>query len=275
MLNPIASISYKKGVSAVFFQKTYSLKLRFSNLFDYTSTEFEVLATFIYMLNLMNLMMKKLFLIMAIIGILAVSFVSADVIPGNSHSLSRCDKFVNLNEFSDIVLIGYYTGPMVDTYEAYQIENNDCLEKGYKFNSLNIYWATKEKFDALDIENLNVADLTLLLEDVEPYGGYVDESNPLIKETIEYSIAGFKDGNLIIYKSKQTSEYNDGQSNKVETFDKPNVDSQEPTPEPTPTPEPEPQPEPTPEPTPEPQSFWSNFWSKIGCFFKTLFGGSC
>ena len=57
------------------------------------------------------------------------------------------------------------------------------------------------------------------------------------------------------------------QSNKVETFDKPNVDSSEPTPEPIPTPEPEPQ----PEPTPEPQSFWS----KIGCFFKTLFGGSC
>jgi|TARA_Y100000034_G_C6769275_1_gene343113 hypothetical protein len=218
-------------------------------------------------------MMKKIFLILAIIGILAVSLVSADVIPENSHSLSRCVKFVNLNEFSDVVLIGYYTGPMVDTYEAYQIENDACLQKGYKFNSLNIYWATKEKFNTLDIANLNVDDLTLLLEDIEPYGGYVDESNPLIKETTEYSIAGFKDGNLIVYKSKQTSEYNNGQSNKVETFDKPNVDSEEPTPEPqpTPTPEPEPQPEPTPEPTPEPKGFWS----KIGCFFKTLFGGSC
>jgi len=208
-------------------------------------------------------MMKKLFLIVAIFGILAVSLVSADVIPENSHSLSRCVKFVNLNEFSDVVLIGYYTGPMVDTYEAYQIENDACLQKGYKFNALNVYWTTKEKFDTLDLENLNVADLTLLLEGVEPYVGSVDESNPLIKETIEYSIAGFKDGDLIVYKSKQTSEYNNGQSNKVETFDKPNVDSEEPTPEP--------QPESTPEPTPGPQGFWS----KIGCFFKTLFGGSC
>ena len=43
------------------------------------------------------------------------------------------------------------------------------------------------------------------------------------------------------------------------------------SPEPLPTPEPEPQPEPTPEPTPETQGFWS----KVGCFFKTLFGGSC
>lgn len=216
-------------------------------------------------------MIKKLFLIMAIIGILAVSFVSADVIPENSHYLYRCVKFVNLNEFSNVVMIGYYTGPVVDTYEAYQIENGVCLEKGYKFNSLNIYWVTKEGFDSLDIKNLNVTNLTLLLEDVAVEGAYVDESNPLIKETIEYSIAGFKDGNLIIYKSKQISEYNNGQSNKVETFDKPNVDSEESTPEPIPTPEPEPQPEPTPEPTPEPLGFWG----KIGCFFKTLFGGSC
>jgi hypothetical protein len=73
---------------------------------------------------------------MAILGILAISLVSADVIPENSHPLSRCVKFINLNEFSDVVLIGYYTGPsMVDTYEAYQIQNDVCLDKGYKFNA--------------------------------------------------------------------------------------------------------------------------------------------
>jgi hypothetical protein len=219
--------------------------------------------------------------IFLLVGI--VNLVSADVIPDNSHPLSRCVKFVNLNEFSDIVLIGFYTGPMVDTYEAYQITDNECLEKGYKFNSLNIYWTTKEKFNTLNLKNLELEskkvatggtdnqgnpvyidiyspkDLTLLLEDIEPYGGYIDESNLLTKETIEYSIAGYQNGELIIYKSKQTSEYNNGQQNKVDTFEKPNVNNQEPNPTPEPKPEPEPQ----------------GFWSKIGCFFKRLFGGSC
>ena len=83
-------------------------------------------------------------LIIAILGILMINFASADSIPGNSHSISRCVKFVNINDFSDVVLIGYYTGPMVDTYEAYQIENDTCLDKGYKFNTLDIYWTTKE-----------------------------------------------------------------------------------------------------------------------------------
>ena len=129
-----------------------------------------------------------------------INFASADVIPENSHSLSRCVKFVNLNDFSDVVLIGFYTGPMVDTYEAYQIENDKCLGKGYKFNTLYIYWTTKKKFESLNLEDLKLdsekiagsgsdkegnphyydvyspSDLTLLLEDIEPYGGHIDET---------------------------------------------------------------------------------------------------
>jgi hypothetical protein len=156
--------------------------------------------------------------------------------------------------------------------------------------SLNVYWTTKETFDNIDLKNLKLnsqkvatgrvdnngnpvymnvstpAGLTLLLEDIETYGGYVDKSNPLVKEIIEYSIAGFKYEKLIVYKSKQTSEYNNGQSNKIETFDKPNVDNQKSTPEPNNI-------IPTPNSEPTPQS--QGFWGEIGCFFKKLFGGSC
>jgi len=239
-------------------------------------------------------MKTRIILPIVFLMVLSLSiFVSADFIPENSYPFDRCVKFVNLNEFPDVVLIGYYTGPMIDTYEAYQIQDNTCLDKGYKFNSLSIYWTTKEKFNTLDLKNLKLesekvaiggrdddgnpiymdvyspSDLVLLLEHIEPYGGYVDESNPLIKETIEYSIAGFSDEKLIVYKSKQTFEYNNGQSNKVETFNKPSVNNQKPNPTPEPNINPTPNPEPTP--TPEPQGFWS----KIGCLFKRLFGGSC
>ena len=219
-----------------------------------------------------------------------INFASADSIPGNSHSISRCVKFVNINDFSDVVLIGYYTGPMVDTYEAYQIENDTCLDKGYKFNTLDIYWTTKEKFNSHDLKNLKLdcekvassgiddegnplywhiyspADLTLLLEDIETYGGYVGRINPLIKETTEYSVAGYSDGKLVVYKSKQTFEYNNGRSNKVETFEKPNINNKEHINHTS-----------TPDLTqnPEPQPVKKGFWTSISCFFERLFGGSC
>ncbi|MEA1895397.1 MAG: hypothetical protein U9N36_09405 [Euryarchaeota archaeon] len=194
-------------------------------------------------------MTKNMLLIIVVLGILMMNFASADSIPVNSHPLSRCVKFANINDFSDVILIGFYTGPMVDTYEAYQIENDKCLDKGYKFNTLNIYWTAKEKFNSINLKDLKLdckrvassgidnegnplyyevyspADLTFLLEDVEPYGGHVSKINPLIKETIEYSVVGYSDGKLVVYKSKRTSEYSMGLPEKVETFEKPNIDN--------------------------------------------------
>lgn len=165
--------------------------------------------------------MKKIFIYTALLSTLAFIFsttVSADLIAPGSHSLYRCVKFVNLNDFPNVVLIGDISGPGGEnTYEL----NNNCLTKGYKFNSLNVYWMTKEKFNSIDLNNFNPSDANLLLTNLEVYGGYVADSNPLINDNIEYSIAGFSSGNLIVYKSKETQEYNNGNPAKVETFNSP------------------------------------------------------
>lgn len=258
----------------------------------------------------------KQYLIYAVIGLLMINFASADSIPENSHPINKCVKYVNLNDFSDVVLVGYYTGPMIGTYEAYRIENDKCLEKGYKLNNFFIYWTAKEKFNSLDLKDLKLdtkkvvwgggddgkgnpvyynvyspADLILLLDDIVGYGDFVDNTDPLINVTIEYSVAGYSDGKLVVYKSKKISEYNNGQSEKVEIFQKPIINHKEPV-FPTSTPEPtqnqtfekpnitykEPiNPAPTIEPTenPEPLPVKQSFWNSISCFFKKLFGGTC
>lgn len=203
------------------------------------------------------------------------STVLADIVPPNSHLLVRCVKVVNLNEFPDVVLIGYYTGPMVENYESYQIKNNECWTKGYKFDSLKIYWNTKDKPNTIDPNNL-------LLDDVE-FSEYVNQSNPLIKEDIEYSIAGFSGGKLVLYKSKQTSEYNNGTSKKVETFANP-LEKAEPNnqnPQPNkittmPTTSPEITPATTEQPgVTSPVLVKRGFWQSIICFFRGLFGRGC
>lgn len=227
--------------------------------------------------------MKKTFIYILFslaLGLVFVPSVFADVIPLNSHSLDRCVKVVNLNDFTNIVLIGYITGPMVQGSEISQIKNNECLSKGYKFNSLAIYWNTKDKLNSIDQNKL-------LLDKVEVYGGYVDQNNPLIKENIEYSIAGYSDGKLVLYKSKQTSEYNNGTPTKVETFANPLQNTQPNNQNPqqkkiTPTPTPSPninkineQPNITPTPTPSPEPVKRGFWQSFVCFFRGLFGRGC
>ena len=117
--------------------------------------------------------MKKLCIISIIIIIFTISFVSADVIPQNSHALDKCVKFVNLEDFPEIILVGFYTGPMVDTYEAYPIIDNECLTKGYKFNSLSIYWTTKENFEKIDLKDLKLSTQKI------PTGGTDDNGNTI------------------------------------------------------------------------------------------------
>jgi len=58
--------------------------------------------------------MKRVLIIIAALTLaLALStVVSADAIRPNSHRISNCQTIANLDEFPDIYLIGYVTGPM-------------------------------------------------------------------------------------------------------------------------------------------------------------------
>lgn len=190
--------------------------------------------------------MKKLivlFLLMFAVTILVPSIASADIPPPDGfHNPSLCAKVVNLNAFPNIVLVGYSYGP-TGVPKPYEIKNNECLTKGYKFNDFDIYWTTREKFNLMDLDSLSLnsehqytlpTDLSLLSKNVETlyFGELIPDSNPLIKGTIEYSITENPISinpsyvaveEYSLFKSKQISEYNDGTPAKVETFPNPNT----------------------------------------------------
>ncbi|MFA5023926.1 MAG: hypothetical protein WC523_03160 [Patescibacteria group bacterium] len=181
--------------------------------------------------------------------IFAPRLVLADLIDSDKHQVRRCVKIVNLDKFPDLVLIGFYTGPMVSLpngtkkeYIAYKVKNNECLTKGYKFNKLDLFWTTSEKFTALNLDNLKLntkkvassgkdlngktiyynvyspKNLELLVEHVESADGQVSNTDPLIKETLEYSLIKNSKGKLSWYKSKRITDYNDGSQQRIETF---------------------------------------------------------
>lgn len=55
-------------------------------------------------------------------AILLYASASADVILPDHHPVSRCVTFDSLELFPDVVLIGVYRGPMVETFESYVVE---------------------------------------------------------------------------------------------------------------------------------------------------------
>jgi hypothetical protein len=130
----------------------------------------------------------------------------ADMIPVNSHPLKRCVKLVNTSDYPDMAFTGETDGPR--PLASYSIKPDVCLSKGYKANSFHIKAVDKD-------------GKSYISNKVEVYGGYITNFSPLVKEDIEYSVAGFADGKLQVYKSKQVSSYNNGQPDKTETFPKP------------------------------------------------------
>jgi hypothetical protein len=179
--------------------------------------------------------------------ILVPSLVSADFISPDQHVVTRCLKIVNLDKFPDLVLIGFYSGVGLEPgekYVAYQVKNDVCLTKGYKFNKLDIFWTTQKKFAAMNLNDLDIKtskapsgqdrngkttyyniyspkNLELLVEKVGAQDALVNNTSSLIKETIEYSLERSFFGGLSWYKSRRITDYNDGSPQKIETFQAP------------------------------------------------------
>jgi hypothetical protein len=219
---------------------------------------------------------KNIIVLCLILILMMVSLTQADVIPESGHGYSRCVKIVNLNEYPEVSVFGIIKGPMVNGLESYRVENGKCLTKGYKFNTLSLYWVQNTMDGSVSLsDNSTIPEsFMLLIENLEPYGGYVDDNNPLIEDNIEYSIAGYSSGNLVIYKSKQTLVYNNGQPNKVEFFEKPIVDNVKPA---DISKELDIDQKDNQKVTPEIKQIdeEKGFLDSVFCFFKRLFGGSC
>jgi hypothetical protein len=145
----------------------------------------------------------------------------ADVMPPGSHYLDRCVTIVNVNDFPDTYVIGSITGPMVQGNEFYVVKSDECLTIGYKFNSFKILTAKKSYVDSVGIDAIDPSNQNVTVYSgsmVSPYGGYVEDSNPIVKESIDYAISSISNGMLNLYELKRVSEYNDGTPKKTETF---------------------------------------------------------
>lgn len=150
------------------------------------------------------------------------SLVSADVPSGPGwHSVDSCIKITNLNEFPDIIFIGVHVG-LADG-NGFLINNNECMEEGYKFSQLAIGWINKDNFSSIDLNNFKRSDpytpigINVLSTDVPFYAGEVKNNDHTKIITTEYIIK--QNGELIsLEKSKEITEYNNNKPLKTETF---------------------------------------------------------
>jgi len=168
--------------------------------------------------------------------------LQADVIPSGKHIVHNCVKISNLHDYPEITLLGYIVGPSYDNPQFFEIMNKQCLEKGYKFNDLGLYWAQKKYIDSVGIENIvintqigpelygdayfrqvtNDPNIYFITSMIDPGDFWVDDFNHVKKQFSFYEIAGFIGTEIVLYLHQQTNIYRDDTQN-VQIFELPEI----------------------------------------------------
>jgi len=162
---------------------------------------------------------KKLLLILSILFInsFIVLDAKADIITAGTHSVDKCVKITNSLDFSE-----YYTIAVINPLGIVQpgkkhgiggsiIKPNECLTKGYKFNSLSIYLANKNYINSIGVEKFDPSTTSdsfyLLSDQIEPWGGYIKDTYAITAEDVEYSLIKSSAGVFSLKKIKDTYTY--------------------------------------------------------------------
>jgi hypothetical protein len=164
--------------------------------------------------------MKQVYMLMLIvlIGCGCVAPLWGDVLPDGHHSVFRDVVITNLSEYPELVLIGYITGPVIETYEAYQIEENVPLYVGYKFNQLRLFAMHRSVLDgAGGLDRIDMQKIAQVFPSIDMMSFYdtVPDSNPLNAERYYYRITAFTDTGVTLALYQRVLSYNNGQPDNV------------------------------------------------------------
>ena len=141
-----------------------------------------------------------------------------DVIPEGYHDVTRDVVITNLSEYPDLVLIGYITGPMIVTYEAYRIEENVPLHAGYKFNQLRLFAMLRSVFeDAGGLDRIDMHKIAQTFESLimVSFDDTAPDSSPIQAERYYYRITASTDSSVTLTLYQRVLSYNNGQPDKI------------------------------------------------------------
>jgi len=164
--------------------------------------------------------MKKQLTLLVFVILLMGKISYGDVIPDHSHYVSKCVKITNLDDYPDVSLVGFISSDWIQSYN-YVVSSTECLTKGYKLYDFDIFAVSKAYLVGKDIKTMDLPrepNALIAYPKIEPYGGYLDDSNPISAIDQNYKIVGFSSSQVVLYLWKEVTKFNDGQADLTKTF---------------------------------------------------------
>lgn len=162
--------------------------------------------------------MKKI----TILGLMFLGFgffpllTRADVIPAGMHSVNRCVYITNLSDFPDVYVIESISAGTPGNVESSNVivKNDQCLSADSMYFHSVFFVVDKSYIDSIGVDNFvpskgNIYEngVVPLKKDFNSYGRYVSDTNPVVKQIINYLLVKDSEGNFILQKDKTISTY--------------------------------------------------------------------
>lgn len=156
--------------------------------------------------------MKKYLLVGTMaFSLLGSSLAFADVLPEGKTVVPVCAKLIGLSELPKLTVYARETGPMMETPKVWKPAEGECVDVGYKFNSINLYAVDSEHAKTLDLTTYDPADdaaayKTTTELDVDDL--YEDEGTNIEYKHNEYLVPGVdntKKELIVLFAGSQTN----------------------------------------------------------------------
>lgn len=143
-------------------------------------------------------------------SLLGSSLAFADVLPEGKVVVPVCAKLIGLSELPKITVYARETGPMLETPKVWKPAEGECVDVGYKFNSINLYAVDSERAKSLGVDYDPADDAaaysTTTELDVDDL--YEDEGTDIEYKHNEYIVPGVdntKKELIVLFAGSQTN----------------------------------------------------------------------
>lgn len=143
-------------------------------------------------------------------SLLGSQLAFADVLPEGKTVVPVCAKLLGLSNIPKITVYARETGPMMETPKVWKPTESECIDVGYKFNSINLYAVDSERAKTLDLTTYDPADDAAAYKsntELEIDDLYEDEGTELEYQYNEYIVPGVDntEKELIVLLAARTS----------------------------------------------------------------------
>jgi len=167
--------------------------------------------------------MKAIKIYTTILALLFFSRAYSDIIWEDHHIAPNCVMITNLDEYPDVSLLNYvyYVGSMHD--RTSKIEQNECIDKEYKHNTIEIYAILNNRIEGVeDLAAIDLPNKPYALKsniDITPDDLMVHDSVPINRFDCFYKILGFTDTTVVLFKWKDVYGFNNGKEDSVIVYE--------------------------------------------------------